>query len=134
MQTSSLNDYVPMGTTASQQTDKPSGLRNQSESAHVASAAEEDINGEVHTFEVPCPVCHYIAPTHMKVVNIPHFKDVILMSLSCDKCGYKSNEIKTGGAIPAQGRRITLKVTDPDDLSVISLNQRLPVLRFQNYI
>ena len=53
----------------------------------------------------------------MKTVNIPHFKDVILMSTVCDHCGYKSNEVKTGGAIPEKGKRITLKVTDPEDLA-----------------
>jgi zinc finger protein len=53
----------------------------------------------------------------MKVVNIPHFKDVIIMSTVCHECGYKSNEVKTGGAIPEKGRKITLKVDDPEDLA-----------------
>lgn len=39
------------------------------------------------------------------------------MSTTCDKCGYKSNEVKTGGAIPEKGRRISLKVDDPEDLA-----------------
>lgn len=29
----------------------------------------------------------------------------------------KSNEVKTGGAVPSSGRRITLKITDADDLT-----------------
>ncbi|GME69275.1 unnamed protein product [[Candida] boidinii] len=53
----------------------------------------------------------------MKVVNIPHFKDVIIMSTTCERCGYKSNEVKTGGAIPPHGRRVTLFVDDPEDLA-----------------
>lgn len=39
------------------------------------------------------------------------------MSLACGHCGYKSNEIKGGGAIPRLGTRITLNVTCTDDLA-----------------
>lgn len=77
----------------------------------------ENLQGEVQTFHATCPACHAPCPTHMKIVNIPHFKDVIIMSTVCERCGYKSNEVKTGGAIPDKGRKITLKVEDPDDLA-----------------
>ena len=39
------------------------------------------------------------------------------MSTACEHCGYKSNEVKTGGAIPDKGRIITLYCDDPSDLS-----------------
>ena len=39
------------------------------------------------------------------------------MSTICDFCGYKSNEVKTGGEVSEKGRKITLKVEDPDDLT-----------------
>lgn len=39
------------------------------------------------------------------------------MATTCDSCGYKSNEIKTGGAISPLGKRITLSVRDPEDLN-----------------
>jgi len=35
----------------------------------------------------------------MKRVDIPYFKEIIIMSTNCDACGYKDNEVKTGGAI-----------------------------------
>ena len=38
------------------------------------------------------------------------------MSDSCDVCGYKSSEIKGGGAISDRGRLITLQVTEQEDL------------------
>ena len=38
------------------------------------------------------------------------------MSDSCDVCGYKSSEIKSGGAISDHGRLITLQVTEQEDL------------------
>ena len=43
-------------------------------------------------------------------------QDVILMADSCDMCGYKSSEIKAGGAISDHGRLITLQVTEQEDL------------------
>ena len=51
----------------------------------------------------------------MCVTNIPHFKEIIIMSLDCEHCGYKSNEIKGGGAIPKFGTKVMLAVTGPDD-------------------
>jgi zinc finger protein len=77
----------------------------------------ENLANEVQTFSATCSSCFEPCETHMKTVNIPHFTDVVLMSTSCEHCGYKSNEVKTGGAIPDQGKRITLKVTDPEDLA-----------------
>ncbi|SCW00794.1 LAFE_0C12134g1_1 [Lachancea fermentati] len=77
----------------------------------------ENFNNEVQTFRATCPSCLNECETHMKPVNIPHFKEVIIMSTVCDHCGYKSNEVKTGGAIPEKGRKITLYCDDPEDLS-----------------
>lgn len=77
----------------------------------------ENFNNEVQTFRASCPSCLHECETHMKPVNIPHFKEVIIMSTVCENCGYKSNEVKTGGAIPEKGRRITLYCDDPEDLS-----------------
>ncbi|CAK9438795.1 uncharacterized protein LODBEIA_P30190 [Lodderomyces beijingensis] len=76
----------------------------------------ENFENEVQSFAATCSTCYKPCETHMKTVNIPHFKDVVLMSTVCDNCGYKSNEVKTGGEIPAQGKKITLKVDDPEDL------------------
>ncbi|KAI5814224.1 ZPR1 zinc-finger domain-containing protein [Pyronema omphalodes] len=72
---------------------------------------------EVHTFPATCPSCVRPCNTHMKLVDIPHFKEVVIMSTVCDSCGYKSNEVKTGGAVPSKGRIITLRVEDEEDLA-----------------
>ncbi|SCV00091.1 LAMI_0G02828g1_1 [Lachancea mirantina] len=95
--------------------------RNESEAkkqTFLSDATDiENFNNEVQTFRASCPSCLQEVETHMKPVNIPHFKEVIIMSTVCDHCGYKSNEVKTGGAIPAQGRKVTLYCDDPADLS-----------------
>lgn len=77
----------------------------------------ENFNNEVQTFKASCPSCFRECETHMKQVDIPHFKEVIIMSTVCPHCGYKSNEVKVGGAIPEKGRKITLFCDDPEDLS-----------------
>lgn len=77
----------------------------------------ENLANEVQTFHATCSSCFKPCETHMKTVNIPHFKDVIIMSTVCDNCGFRSNEVKTGGEIPDHGRKVTLKVTDPEDLA-----------------
>ncbi len=38
------------------------------------------------------------------------------MSDSCDVCGYKSSELKGGGAISERGRLITVHVSEQEDL------------------
>ncbi|CDF90438.1 probable Zinc finger protein ZPR1 [Zygosaccharomyces bailii] len=100
--------------------------RNPSEAVKVDSTASEFLSdateienygNEVQTFKASCPSCMHECETHMKPVNIPHFKEVIIMSTVCDNCGYRSNEVKTGGAIPDRGKKITLYCDDPADLS-----------------
>ncbi|CAK7201962.1 nucleolar zinc-finger protein [Sporothrix eucalyptigena] len=78
---------------------------------------DEIIPNEVYTFPASCPACMHPAITHMKMVDIPHFQQVVLMSTLCDHCGYRSNDVKTGGAIPEKGRRITLQVKSAEDLA-----------------
>ncbi|KAF2832942.1 zf-ZPR1-domain-containing protein [Ophiobolus disseminans] len=86
--------------------------------AMVNNVDEEDIvENQVYSFPATCPGCTNTCTTNMKMVNIPHFKQVILMSTVCDHCGYRSNEVKTGGEVPAQGRRITVAVNCKEDLS-----------------
>jgi zinc finger protein len=51
---------------------------------------------EVMKFPTTCSHCYKPAETDMCITDIPHFKEVIIMSMVCDNCGYKSNEIKGG--------------------------------------
>lgn len=76
----------------------------------------EIIPNEVYNFPATCPGCMHPCVTHMKMVDIPHFKQVVLMSTVCHDCGYRSNDVKTGGEIPEQGERITLTVDSMTDL------------------
>ena len=39
------------------------------------------------------------------------------MCTTCDLCGARSNEVKSGGGMEELGKKITLNVTDPSDMS-----------------
>ncbi|XP_074072836.1 zinc finger protein ZPR1 isoform X1 [Macrotis lagotis] len=77
----------------------------------------EDLRNEVLQFNTNCPECNAPATTNMKLVQIPHFKEVIIMATNCDNCGHRTNEVKSGGAVEPLGTRITLHITDPSDLT-----------------
>jgi len=77
---------------------------------------DDIVPNEVYSFPAHCPGCTRNCITHMKMVEIPHFKQVVIMSTVCDHCGYRSNEVKTGGEVPEKGKRITLKVENATDL------------------
>lgn len=72
---------------------------------------------EVYSFPSTCSSCGKTLETYMKPLSIPHFKEIILMSTNCHACGYKDNEVKSGGAISELGTKLTLNVRDKDDLS-----------------
>ncbi|CAO1634219.1 unnamed protein product [Jaminaea pallidilutea] len=74
-------------------------------------------NEEIFTFQGVCSSCNATLDTLMKKVNIPYFKDILIMSTNCDACGYRDNEVKSGSAISDKGRKITLKVEDGEDLT-----------------
>ena len=74
-------------------------------------------NEEIYHFDGTCSSCNAPLQTLMKKVNIPYFKEVFIISTNCDNCGYRDNEVKSGAAISAKGRRLTLSVNDAEDLS-----------------
>ncbi|OTA55226.1 zinc finger protein zpr1 [Hypoxylon sp. EC38] len=78
---------------------------------------DEIIPDQVYEFPATCPGCLHPCTTKMKMVDIPHFKAVVLMSTVCTDCGYRSNDVKTGGEIPELGKKITLRVETPEDLA-----------------
>ncbi len=85
-------------------------------------ANENDINTntmkeEAFVFPETCPCCRVEGRTQMCQVEIPHFKDVIIMSFDCQNCGYRSNEVKGGGGVPTKGTRWELTIRDVADLA-----------------
>lgn len=79
-------------------------------------AGVDIIEGQMYSFPCPCPGCMRPASINMQQVNIPYFKQVIISALVCEACGYRTNDVKTGGEIPEKGRRILLEINNPIDL------------------
>jgi len=72
---------------------------------------------DILVFHESCYNCGRNGECKMIETDIPHFKKIILMAFACDHCGYKTNEIKAGGAIAEQGTKITLAVNSVEDMS-----------------
>ncbi|XP_032283843.1 zinc finger protein ZPR1 [Phoca vitulina] len=89
----------------------------QAEAAPEEKPEEEDLRNQVLQFNTNCPECSAPAQTNMKLVQIPHFKEVIIMATNCENCGHRTNEVKSGGAVEPLGTKITFHITDPLDLT-----------------
>ncbi|CAF1109848.1 unnamed protein product [Rotaria sordida] len=77
----------------------------------------DDIKDEVLIFHTNCPSCNSPCDTNMKVTQIPYFKEIILMATTCDVCGHKSNEVKSGTGVAPEGIRYRLIMNDSIDLN-----------------
>jgi len=45
------------------------------------------------------------------------FLEIIIVSFCCEECGYKNNEVQSGGKISDLGSKVSLVVTKLEDLS-----------------
>ncbi|XP_070621865.1 zinc finger protein ZPR1 isoform X5 [Erythrolamprus reginae] len=70
------------------------GLEEEGVEDESADSAE-DLRNEVLQFNTNCPECNAPASTNMKLVQIPHFKEVVIMATTCDACGHRTNESET---------------------------------------
>lgn len=98
--------------------DKQLGIRaDDDDDEEPAGNDLESMRNEVLIFDTNCPECNRPAKTNMKLVSIPHFKEVIIMATNCDSCGHRTNEVKSGGATEEVGTKITLHITDASDMT-----------------
>ncbi|KEF53998.1 zinc finger protein [Exophiala aquamarina CBS 119918] len=106
-------------------------LRSHAQNVQLGLATEDDttdtngggmegvdvVDNEIYELHSECPACSKPCTVNMKRTNIPHFKEVILIATVCDHCGYRTSDVKTGGAIPEKGKRITLAIRTLEDMS-----------------
>ncbi|XP_047543047.1 zinc finger protein ZPR1 [Vanessa atalanta] len=88
------------------------------------SACDPELNSyerlvadEVLQFRTNCPDCNAPADTNMKITNIPHFKEVVIMATVCEACGHRTNEVKSGGGVEDQGVRFEVRIANREDFS-----------------
>jgi len=77
-----------------------------------------DINPDIPVSEISslCMNCGDQGMTRLLLTKIPFFKDIIIMAFTCDKCGYKSNEVQSATALADYGIKYELKITNRRDL------------------
>lgn len=95
-------------------------IKNDKENAILEPIGEddftlEDLQGEVLQLPTNCPNCNSPCQTNMKLTNIPHFKEVVIMATTCDICGHRTNEVKSSGGIEPQGLHIEVDVKCDED-------------------
>ena len=85
---------------------------------HVTETEDEVRLGRDEVLSIPefCPNCNKLGDCKTAMTSIPHFKEVVIMAFTCAFCGYRTNEVKGGGAIPAKGTQISLTVGSEEDL------------------
>merc|ERR1711912_68067 len=69
-----------------------------------------DLENEVISIPTTCPACGAPAQANFKQVNIPFFKEIIIMANVCDECGEKSNEVKSGMGFEPLGEKLVLSI------------------------
>jgi zinc finger protein len=109
--TRSVEDNVRLGLVS------PDAIKSTKVSDPLSLLADAPSMDEVFIFPGICSSCSRPLDTKMKRVDIPYFKEIIIMSTNCEACGYRDNEVKSSGAISEKGKKITLRVEDMDDLS-----------------
>lgn len=78
---------------------------------------ENEVKDDVMSFNTNCSLCNASCQTNMKVTKIPHFKEVIIIATTCDYCGHRTSEVKSGSGIEPKGIRIELNVTGIMDMT-----------------
>ena len=91
------------------------------------------LEGKTYNLPTSCPGCTKIAQMLIQKVNIPHFKEVVLMNTNCNDCGYQTKDVKTGGEVSAKGKRIWLEVKSPKDLHRDILKSQSCLLRIPEF-
>lgn len=77
-----------------------------------------DVLGKTEVISIPsiCPSCTKEGESLTALTNIPHFKEVIIMSFACKFCGQRTSDVKAGGAVPTLGTEVRLVLTSEEDL------------------
>jgi len=98
-----------------------------------------DLSNEVLSIPTNCSECNSVSEANFKTVDIPFFKNVLIMASVCENCGYKSNEVKSGCGFSEKGQVIQLKILEDNikyDLSRDVLKSetcsiKIPELNFE---
>ena len=97
--------------------DQPTLLREGAEELERRLQNTSELENEIITLGIDCSACQEHGELKMHILDIPHFKEVVIMAFTCDHCGFKSIEVKSAGALSPNGRRYILRVETTEDLN-----------------
>ncbi|KAK7083732.1 nucleolar zinc-finger protein [Halocaridina rubra] len=90
-------------------------MENTVEPIYVNLASESD-DPHVTVIDSLCMSCHEMGTTRLLMTKIPHYREVILTSFSCEHCGYSNSGIQPG-QYQEHGVSYQFSVRDAKDLS-----------------
>lgn len=88
----------------------------ESEPIYLDLASESD-DPSVTVMETLCMQCYEKGTTRLLLTMIEHFREVMVSSFSCPHCNYSNNSLMSTATVQDKGRKYTLKVCLPEDLS-----------------
>ena len=93
-------------------------------------------NEEIHQpteVESLCVNCGENGVTTLLLAKIPHYREVILSSFYCEICGFRNNNIQSGGAIQDQGIQYKVfKIQSNSDLNIICVDKKYLPCNFEH--
>ncbi|KAI4109659.1 MAG: hypothetical protein L6R37_000346 [Teloschistes peruensis] len=107
------------------------GLKVQDQHDTSQDAVEDELK-VVDIIESLCMQCHEDGETRLLLTKIPYFREVILMSFSCDHCGFSNTEVKSAGEIQERGAKYSLDVRDLDDMQRQIVKSDTSVFRLED--
>ncbi|MEL9940308.1 MAG: hypothetical protein QW632_02655 [Ignisphaera sp.] len=66
-----------------------------------------------------CPVCGSIALTYLHLYQAPHNETVAIVTIKCDKCGFKYSTVLSIATSFSDNKCIEIEVSDPQDLRTL---------------
>uniref|UniRef100_A0A914ZJY0 Zinc finger ZPR1-type domain-containing protein n=1 Tax=Parascaris univalens TaxID=6257 RepID=A0A914ZJY0_PARUN len=81
---------------------------------NISAGDDEELPVEVESL---CTNCHKNGTTCIMCTRIPYYRQVIVMSFTCEHCGYRNSELQSGEPVQEHGTEIVLHVNEEKDLS-----------------
>lgn len=100
------------------------------------SKDHDDLENEICEIESLCLNCGKDGITRILPTKIPFFKEVVVMSFTCETCGWENNEIQSAGQIQEKGVHYDVAVKTSKDLtrSIVKTKTaflKIPELEFE---
>ncbi|KAL8809822.1 MAG: hypothetical protein Q9200_003088 [Gallowayella weberi] len=97
----------------------------------ASQEVETDDPPVIDKIESLCINCEENGETRLFLTKIPYFREIIIMSFSCDHCGFENTDVQSAGQIQERGAKYSLAVTEPDDMERQVIKSDVAILRLE---